>query len=271
MTALNLDKIARDVKSAQDYVAELQPVTAGHPDFDLPAAYDVAGRLHHRRTAEGARVAGRKIGFTNPDMWTLFGVSEPVWGYVYDHTLTECPEGVMRFDLTKLCQPRIEPEIVLHFREAPAVGAREPEILRCIDWIAHGIEIVQSHFPDWKFKAADTVADNGLHGALIIGPYIDVDQLGDNLPSDLETFSLELSCDGEVKEKGYGRNVLGSPLTAVAHLLKLLHSQGDVAPIKAGEVITTGTITKAYPIKPGERWSTRLDGIALSGFELTFA
>lgn len=271
MTALDRDKIADDVQSAQDYVAQLQPFTTAHPTFDLSAAYDVARRLHDRRTNEGARVAGRKIGFTNPDMWTLFGVTEPVWGYVYDHTLTECPEAETRFDLGKLCQPRIEPEIVLHFREAPQACASESEILRCIDWIAHGIEIVQSHFPDWKFKAADTVADNALHGALIIGPHIAVDKLGDNLPSALESFSLELSCDGEVREQGHGRNVLGSPLTAVAHLLKLLHSQGDVVPIRAGEVITTGTITKAYPIKPGERWSTKLEGIALSGFELTFA
>ncbi|WP_210309706.1 hypothetical protein [Ochrobactrum sp. Marseille-Q0166] len=55
------------------------------------------------------------------------------------------------------------------------------------------------------------------------------------------------------KKKGYGRNVLGSPLTAVATFLKLLHSQGDVSPIRAGEVITRGTITKAYTIKPGEK------------------
>jgi 2-keto-4-pentenoate hydratase len=203
-------------------------------------------------------------------MWTLFGVTEPVWGYVYQHTLTECPDGKIHFDLSKLCQPRIEPEVVLHFRDAPPADAKEMEILRWIDWIAHGVEIVQSHFPDWKFKAADTVADNGLHGALIVGPHIQVDQLGKDLPSALEAFSVELSCNGELREKGHGRNVLGNPLTAVKHLLELLCSQGDMAPITAGEVITTGTITKAYPIKTGEKWSTTLRGIGLQGLELTF-
>lgn len=271
MAELNIEKIADDVKSAQDYVVELQPMTTAYANFDLSSAYEVARRVHDRRTSEGAHVIGRKIGFTNSDMWALFGVTEPVWGYVYGHTLTECPEGVIRFDLSKLCQPRIEPEVVFHFRDAPKAGSSELEILRCIDWVAHGVEIVQSHFPEWKFKAADTVADNGLHGALIIGPHFSIDQFSAaDLPLALEAFSLELLCGDEVREKAHGRNVLGSPLTAVAHLLKLLQSQGDVSPIKAGEVVTTGTITKAYSIKAGEKWSTRLEGIGLPGLQLTF-
>jgi 2-oxo-3-hexenedioate decarboxylase len=45
----------------------------------------------------------------------------------------------------------------------------EADLLGCIDWIAHGFEIVQSIYPGWKFTAADTVAAFGLHGALLIG------------------------------------------------------------------------------------------------------
>ena len=40
---------------------------------------------------------------------------------------------------------------------------------RCVEWIAPGFEIVQSHFPDWKFAAADCTAAFGLHGALVVG------------------------------------------------------------------------------------------------------
>ncbi len=45
----------------------------------------------------------------------------------------------------------------------------ERALLGAIEWIAHGFEIVQSIFPAWKFAAPDTVAANGLHGALLIG------------------------------------------------------------------------------------------------------
>jgi 2-keto-4-pentenoate hydratase len=38
-----------------------------------------------------------------------------------------------------------------------------------------------------------------------------------------------------------------------------LASQG-AEPLAAGEVVTTGTLTPALPIKPGERWQSVLDG-----------
>jgi 2-oxo-3-hexenedioate decarboxylase len=46
----------------------------------------------------------------------------------------------------------------------------ETALSSCIAWIALGFEIVQSIYPGWKFSAADTVAANGVQGALLIGP-----------------------------------------------------------------------------------------------------
>lgn len=48
--------------------------------------------------------------------------------------------------------------------------SNEPtDILACIDWIAHGIEIVQSHFRDWRFQAPDAIADVTLQVMLLVG------------------------------------------------------------------------------------------------------
>jgi 2-oxo-3-hexenedioate decarboxylase len=33
----------------------------------------------------------------------------------------------------------------------------------------------------------------------------------------------------------------------------------------------TGTLTRALPIKVGERWSARLDGLPLAGISVAFA
>jgi hypothetical protein len=43
----------------------------------------------------------------------------------------------------------------------------------------HGFEIVQSPFPGWKFKAADTVAVNRLHGLLVVGNPVPVESISD--------------------------------------------------------------------------------------------
>jgi 2-oxo-3-hexenedioate decarboxylase len=40
-------------------------------------------------------------------------------------------------------------------------------------------------------------------------------------------------------------------------------------PLRAGELVTTGTLTRAFPVAAGERWSTTLSGIDLPGLAVT--
>ena len=42
------------------------------------------------------------------------------------------------------------------------------------------------------------------------------------------------------------------------------------AALGAGEVVSTGTLTDAYPVAPGEAWSTEFEGIDLSGLRVSF-
>jgi 2-oxo-3-hexenedioate decarboxylase len=195
-----------------------------------------------------------------------------MWAPVYDSTVTffEGTEGSLA--IGHLSEPRFEPEILLHFKQAPVGAETEAEILACVDWIAHSVEIVQSHYPGWKLKAADSAADFGLHGALIVGPPVPVDTLGSpgELIAKLRTFTLTLSREGELVAQGTGANVLDSPLLAFAHLQTLLRGLPQFEPVQAGEIVTTGTLTDAMPIRPGETWSTALDGLALPGLRVTF-
>ncbi|MEN4920169.1 fumarylacetoacetate hydrolase family protein [Achromobacter spanius] len=263
--------LARDIKAAQDHALSIAPLTGRYPGFGLARAYEVAAHVHEARVAQGARLAGRKIGFTNPDMWAALGVDFPVWGRVYDHTAVQCDGGEVLCRLDRYVEPRIEPEIVLHFRDAPPPTRDLARILDCVDWIAHGYELVQSHFPAWQFQAADTVADNALHGALFIGAPEAPASLGPDLIDRLRRFRVELSCNGIRRETGCGENVLGNPLAALAHLLEVLADRPAGEGIQAGELVTTGTLTKAYPVHPGETWSTALDGLDLPGLRIVFA
>jgi 2-oxo-3-hexenedioate decarboxylase len=253
------------MKAAQDEVRQIEPFTAQLSTFDVSAAYAVAQLIHEARLGEGATPVGRKIGFTNPHMWSLYGVREPIWGYMYDRTVVPLSANHETCSLGRFAEPKIEPEIVFHFRAAPPVDGDLPAILECIDWVAHAFEIVQSHFPGWKFQAADTVADGALHGTLLVGEPQAVARLGTELVAALESFSLTLSCNGAVREVGRGSNVLGSPLAAIAHLSAVLAKQSQYQPLQANEMITTGTLTRALSVHAGETWRTELEGIKLSG------
>lgn len=266
MTAVNAAKELIEILGTGK---SIPPFTDRDPSFGVSQAYEAAAGLHAARLAGGERPVGRKIGFTNRNIWDEYGVDEPIWGFVYETTLFRAESGMASLPLDGLAEPRIEPEIVLHFHAAPPLTRDEEAVLDCIDWIAHGLEIVQSPFPGWKFRVPDTIAANGLHGALVIGDPV----LASSLPAcrkRLREFRIALKRDDSLMAEGRGANVLGSPLLALAHLIKTLASLPAFPPVAAGEVVTTGTLTPALPIKPGETWSTALSGIDLPGLKATF-
>lgn len=263
--------LAREMEDARDQARQIEPFTRRIGGFDGAAAYEVARLMHQGRLEEGWAPVGRKVGFTNAEMWALYGVREPIWGHVYDRTVTFLSGSPGHCGLGQFTEPRIEPEIILHFRSAPPVSDDPAELLACIDWIAHGFEVVHSHFPDWRFGAPDAIADGSLHGALFVGEPRDVGSLGADLTAELQRFEITLACNGAVRERGRGSNVLGSPLSALAHLVAVLARQPQGMPLAAGELVTTGTLTRALPVRPGETWTTELEGVALPGLSLSFS
>ena len=263
------DSLSTELLQALDHNQLIEVITARDQTFDSAAAYDVSAEIFKRRRARGERPVGRKIGFTNRLIWDEYGVSSPMWGHMYNHTVTWLDEPVGRLAIGHLSQPRIEPEIVLHFASAPGNASDDVELLSTIDWIAHGFEIVQTHFLDWKFALADTIADFGLHGALVVGPPRPVSPT-DDVVDRLRTFTIALAKDGVVQARGAGANVLDSPLMAALHLVHVLRDQQLFEPIQPGEIVTTGTLTPALPIRAGETWNTSLSGIDLPGLTLRF-
>ena len=263
------DRIAAEVLAASAERRQLAPFTARLPGFDLDAAYAVTAALRRARVARGERPVGRKIGFTNRTIWPEYGVYAPIWGDMYDSTLRDLAATNGTLDLSPLLEPRIEPEIAFGFREAPRAGMSEADILGCVAWIAHGFEIVQSVFPGWQFQAADTVAAYALHGAYRLGPRhkIAAEERASWLQK-LRNFEIELSRDGVFVDRGQAMNVLDGPLSTISHLLNVLANDKDNPPLQAGEIITTGTVTRAFPVAPGERWETRLIGLPLDGIAL---
>ena len=187
--------LADELIALHAHPREVPPFTQVDSTLTPTRGYEAALALHRHRLAEGWKAVGRKIGFTNRTIWPEYGVYTPMWAHVYDSTVTffDGIEGSLA--IGHLAEPRIEPEILLHFKTSPSGATTEAEILDCVDWIAHSVEIVQSHFPAWKFKAADTAAAFGLHGALVVGPPRPIAELGEPaaLIQKLRTFKLALS------------------------------------------------------------------------------
>jgi 2-oxo-3-hexenedioate decarboxylase len=271
MTASLLDSIASDAFRILGTGAQVESFSARHPGFSLADAYCVTARVRRMREARGERAVGRKIGFTNRTIWDEYDVHAPIWGYVYDRTLFELRDLSGEFPLEGFAEPRIEPEVVFGLARAPEPGMDDAALLACAAWVAPGFEIVQSIFPGWRFSPADTVAAFGLHGALLLGPRLRLEGADRAaLARELSSFTIELSRDGAVVDRGAAANVLDGPLAALRHLVEALAADPASPGLAPGEIVTTGTLTRAFPVAPGETWSTALKGVPLAGIAVRF-
>lgn len=240
------------------------------PGFGVKEAYQQALAVRALRIARGESPRGFKIGFTNRQIWARYNVFAPIWGTVWDTTLSFVDEhGIMSSAGT--CQPRLEPEAVFGMKSTPVADASLDELFDALDWVAPGFEVVQSHQPDWKFKAADTIADGGLHARLIVGrrtPVTAIAATASALHQRLATAHVSLRKDGQLVEQGAGANVLDSPLQALHHFLTELRQCPGAPDLMAGDVVTTGTWTDAWPITAGDQWTAAFSA-PLSSLNLT--
>ena len=265
------DQIAHEIMEAWAARRQIASVAARLPGFGLEQAYAVTAALRRIRRARGERPVGRKIGFTNRTIWDEYQVYAPIWGDMYATTLLET-DGSATLDLSPYLEPRIEPEIAVGLARPPRPGMDEAALLDCIGWIAHGFEIVHSMFPAWRFAAADTVAAFALHGAYRLGPRVPIARApAEGWLAALANFEIGLYRDGALVDRGQARNVLDGPLSALRHLNDLLAEDRHNPPLQAGEIITTGTVTRAFPVAPGETWRTELLGIDLPPMTIRFA
>jgi 2-oxo-3-hexenedioate decarboxylase len=262
------EDFAGELLAAYDGAALVPLITARQPGFSMADAAAVSDTLRSRRLARGERQLGYKIGFTNRSIWPLYGVHEPIWGPVWNTTTRQLDGASTQTRLAGLSLPRLEPEIVFGFKATPRAGMGEAELAGCLAWVAHGFEIVHTHFDAWKFQAPDCFADFGLHGRLFVGPRVPVERF-ERLGPELAALQVELCCGDRVVDRGVGSVVLDGPLNALRLWVDAMAAQANPWPIRAGDLVTTGTITDAQPLAPGQTWRTRLSDARLVPLTLT--
>jgi 2-oxo-3-hexenedioate decarboxylase len=172
--------------------------------------------------------------------------------------------------VTGLMEPQVEAEIAFRFADVPRAGADERELLASIDGVSHTLEVVRCPYPGWVFRPSDTMAAAGLHGGLAVGPWHPIEPADrDDWARALTTFSLTILSDDGVEGTGQAQNVLGGPLSALKHFIdESARLRGDVL-IRPGDIVTTGTVPPAYPVRSGQHWTTEVDGLPLPGLSLT--
>ena len=260
---MNIEEIASEVSTSISVAKQIEPFSKRGLVLSLQEAYDVAGIVRHKLGK--TEIIGRKIGFTNRNIWNIYNVDQPIWGPITTNSVSFFESNFLKIDLSQFCEPRIEPEIVVCLKQTPKDGSENPEIY--LDWIAPGFEIVDSIYPNWVFSLTDAIASGGLHGCLVVGKKFKVN---DRTERDLIDVGVSLYRGGRLEEAGNGANVLDGPVSAIRHLHSGLSKIRNQDALSAGNIITTGTMTDAKPIYAKEKWSAKFGGVVESELNLEF-
>jgi 2-keto-4-pentenoate hydratase len=243
-----IQAIADELWQARSAASSIEKLSSRFPDLSIENAYAIQLANIERRLNGGAKIVGKKIGLTSLPIQTMLGVNEPDYGILLDDMVAAETDLI---DTKKLIYPRIEAELAFILKrdldEAP--HADIASVLDATDVIVPAFEIIDSAIANWKIAIQDTVADNASAAMMVLGQ----NQLKSTDIKDLTAVHMIFRKNGEVIDEGDSSAVMGHPATAVAWLANKLHEFG--IKLKAGEVILSGSLTKAYDAKPGDVFS----------------
>lgn len=212
-------------------------------------AYRIQRASIQRRVDRGEQVVGVKMGFTSQAKMAQMGVSDQILGQLTSGMETK--DGAT-ISLNAFIHPRGEPEIAFWLKKDLGADASLEEAFDAISYVAPAIEIFDSRYKQFQFSLADVIADNASAAAFVLGKWV-------KPPNDLASLSVELTINGEVRQRGSTRDILGHPLFALVSAARLRALQG--CPLKQGSIVLAGAATLAEPIESGMHILARIVGL----------
>jgi 2-keto-4-pentenoate hydratase len=249
MEAADLERVVDEFDAARER-GEYFP-KAWYSKLTLDDAYRIQLALIARRCErEGQRRVGWKVGLTAPVIQEQFGFKEPVFGCLLQ-------KGMIRsghvFRHADIIGPGFENELCVRLARDVAPGASLAEITTAVGAIHPALEIVENR-GDFVAQIALAMADNAQQHSFVIGePVLHVD------PSMLPGVVAQVRVNGAEIGSGKGEAVLGHPFNSIAWLAGKLSQFGEK--LSAGDFIMTGSFTRQFPLKAGDKVETTFEGL----------
>jgi 2-oxopent-4-enoate/cis-2-oxohex-4-enoate hydratase len=254
--------MALELKTSEQYGDELYqalvdrktvaPLTSREAGITIEDAYHIQQRMIARRISAGESIVGKKIGVTSKVVQNMLNVHQPDFGYLLTGMIYNEGESI---PMDRLIQPKAEGEIAFILkRDLMGPGLTNADVLRATEAVMPCFEIVDSRITDWKIKIQDTVADNASCGVFVLG-----DRAVDPRKVDLGLCGMVLEKNGDIVGTGAGAAALGHPVNAVTWLGNTLGRLG--IPLKAGEVILSGSLAALIPVVAGDSLRVSIGGM----------
>lgn len=257
MTPDAIDKAATAIADNRMARTRLGPLPESIRPADLHDAYAVQERMNVRLSEAGLGPrAGYKIGCTTSVMQQYMNIHEPALGEVFADTIHR--GGHARLRHGDYVEPGVESEIAVELAaDLPAAGApwTRESVRDAVGACMTSVELVDARYVDFRTLDTPTMAaDNFFNAALILG-----EPVRDWQGIDLAAVEGRMTLNGEELGRGPGSLVMGHPLEALAWLANRLAERGRH--LKAGEVVTLGSVVETKWVAQGDRIEVTMAGL----------
>ena len=238
----------RDRRPYQPLPDDISPAT-------IEEAYDMQEVFQSLLAPERGAIVGYKIALTTPVMQRMVGFDAPCAGAVFESRVHHSPASVKAADYVRL---GAECEVAVRLQSGlPASGApygREA-VAAAVGALMPAFELVDDRGADYSnLYFLGVAADNAWNAGVVLGP-----ERADWQTLDLENASGAMTINGEPAGEGYGRDVLGHPLDALAWLANTLAGRGKE--MQAGMLVMTGSIVSTKFLNPGDEAAFTFEGL----------
>ena len=233
------------------------PIPEPHTPHRLEDAYAIQAAFQQLLTETYGPIVGHKIALTTPVMQKMVGFDEPIAAAIMEKTVHHTPAQVRLSDFGRLgveCEIAVQTAHDLPAERAPYT---RDSVAEAIGAVMPAFELVDDRHADYT-KIADNIltllADNAWNGGIVLGS-----PLTDWQPLDLAAIHGTMRINDEVVGEGYGRDVLGHPLDALAWLASTLATQGKT--LSQGMVVMTGSVVATKFVSQGDTVQLAMDGL----------
>lgn len=233
----------------QNLPADLAPET-------VEEAYAAQDALHRLWEPRLGPLAGRKIATTTKVMQALMGIDHPCGGGIFSACVHAAPATLKTSDYTSL---------MLEFELAVRLSSDLPRtadawtrdtVVAAVGAVIPAFELIEDRRAVYKdARALSLICDNAWNAGIVLGkPVPKPAGVLDRIPGRLVI--SDAGAGGHVETKS---GATDDPMGALAWVANLAAGRGK--PLRAGQVVITGSVIATLAAVRGHRYDFTLDGV----------
>lgn len=212
-------------------------------DLTIPQSYELQSEIARLREQRGEKIIGYKIGCTSKIIQQQLGVSEPIFGRIFD---TGCFRSGARLSYARYANLAVEGELAV--RLSKDLAGSPPTEEECLGAIAAVFPVIELHhyiLHEARSPGPELIASSGMHAGFVLA-----EESPRSGPSDL-VHSLCICINGvrvgAVEDSGTFASARESLRWLAGRLAGIGLGLGQ------GQIILTGSPMPLFPVSAGSK------------------